>query len=239
MRRLLAGGVAALVLGGAIAAETEARAETPSTSGLHRAAGAAPTKLLCATRDGTRYKRKARPRQCTIFGPGGSFGGGVNLRKLRWHGWGHSRARARGIEIGFHRPPQHIRVRVQAWRPRMRCGHRVYTRFKARSRFGTSRPRPHGCPGPTFPAAKAPPAHGWDHVCGSQVRPGAGWYRVRAYNVVCPTARRVARRFWNSGGRDPGRWNCQDKRLGTEVWQADCTRRRNRQHQHVRFIYGA
>jgi hypothetical protein len=86
--------------------------------------------------------------------------------------------------------------------------------------------------------ASAAPSHGWNHHCGSQPQPGAGWYNVRSFNVNCPKARSVARRFWNSGGDGPRDWNCKSKRLGDEVWRADCTRRRGK-HRHVRFIYGA
>jgi hypothetical protein len=72
-------------------------------------------------------------------------------------------------------------------------------------------------------ASAAPPEHGWDHRCGSQARPGAGWYNVRAYNVGCRTARRVARRFTWGGHPDTGRWHCQYKQIATEIWQTNCT----------------
>jgi hypothetical protein len=155
---LVVASVAAVVIGGGLAATVEGQDKGPGDRGSGHSSPAAglmkkraASKLLCATRDGTRYVRRKKPKRCTIFGPGGTFGGGVNLRKLRpWHGWGKGQARARGIERGFHLPPQHIKVKVRAWRPRMRCGHRVYTRFKVKSRFGTSRPKPAPCPGPVF-----------------------------------------------------------------------------------------
>lgn len=111
---------------------------------------AGSTAILCANSDGSEYRRKERPRKCAIFGRNGIFAGGVNLKKIRWKGWGQKRARAKAIECGFHLPCADIRARVRASKPRTRCGHRVYTRIKVRTRFGRATPRPAGCPGPVF-----------------------------------------------------------------------------------------
>ncbi len=103
--------------------------------------------IYCASPDGRFYVyRRPRPARCTVFGPGGSFGAGVSLTGLRWRHWGSSAASATGIEIGFRQEPAHIRVRVSAWRIRRDCrGHRVYTRLKAASRYGTTVTRPATC----------------------------------------------------------------------------------------------
>jgi hypothetical protein len=89
------------------------------------------------------------------------------------------------------------------------------------------------------PAAQAAPAHGWDHRCGSQPQAGAGWYNVRAYNLVCSEARRVARRYTYGQPGQPHGWRCDEKRIGDEVVRVDCIRRQRGEHQHVRFIVGA
>jgi hypothetical protein len=91
------------------------------------------------------------------------------------------------------------------------------------------------------PAAQAGSAHGhgFENRCGSQTQPGAGWFNVRSYNVGCPTARKLARRFTFGGPGDPPNWRCRQKRLGLEVVRVDCTRGDRGQHEHVRFIVGA
>jgi len=122
----------------------------PSVAALRSDAAQDKTFLLCANGDGDQYRRKAEPKQCVIFGPGGIFGGGVNLNSLDWKGWGDSTTTATGIECGFHLPCADINVRVKASRPRIRCGVRVYTRLKATSQHGSSTPSPSGCEGPTF-----------------------------------------------------------------------------------------
>jgi hypothetical protein len=72
------------------------------------------------------------------------------LKKLKWRDWGHEHANAKGIECGFHLPCEDIKAKVRAWRPRERCGKRVYTRLEATTRFGHSRADVQGCPGPAF-----------------------------------------------------------------------------------------
>jgi hypothetical protein len=123
---------------------------TPTMAAVGHTAAKAKTHLLCLNGDGSEYRRKERPKQCAIYGQGGIFAGGVNLKKLKWKAWGHKRAKAKGIECGFHLPCADIKAKVRAWRPRERCGHRVYTRLKATTRFGHSCADVQGCPGPAF-----------------------------------------------------------------------------------------
>ena len=81
--------------------------------------------------------------------------------------------------------------------------------------------------------------HGFENHCGSQQQPGAGWFNVRAHNVGCANARRVARRFTFGGPGDPAGWRCRDKRIGEEAVRVDCVRNDRGQHEHVRFVVGA
>jgi len=117
--------------------------------------GAQPTDktnryILCLNKQGTAYVPKVKPHRCAIYGRHGSFAGGVNLKQIHWHNWGHGRARAKAIECGFHLPCEHIRAHVRVRRLRGRCRRKVYPRLEAHTKFGTSRPRPPGCPGPAF-----------------------------------------------------------------------------------------
>jgi hypothetical protein len=74
---------------------------------------------------------KVRPRRCDTLGPRDSNAEGANLARLRWRSWGRRTARGRGIELGYHLPFAHIRVRVRAYR-RRRCpsGDYLYTRLR-------------------------------------------------------------------------------------------------------------
>jgi hypothetical protein len=113
------------------------------------AASAETTRIYCATKDGSEYVPKTAPRRCTVFGPGGTFGGGVNLVNLRWQGWGGASARAKGVERGFHLPFSRIRASVTAYRRKRDCtGRLAYTRLRARSKYGTTRVRVATCRGP-------------------------------------------------------------------------------------------
>ena len=110
----------------------------------------ARTTMFCADNEGRSYVPKSHPRSCTVFGPGGTFGGGVNLAKLRWKGWGGVTARATGLERGFHRPLSRIRVTVTLTRVRNgRCG-RTYGQLVATSKYGTTVRRLARCPRSTF-----------------------------------------------------------------------------------------
>ena len=100
------------------------------------------TRIYCASKDGSRYVPKVAPSRCTAFGPGGSFGGGVNLASLDWTGWGGPTASAKGIERGFHQPLSNIPVSVKAYRRKRDCtGRLTYTRLRATSTQGTTRVR--------------------------------------------------------------------------------------------------
>ena len=105
------------------------------------------TNILCLNTAGTEYVVRYRPRSCAHFGPGGSFGGGVNLKRIRWRSWNEPSVRGRARECGFHLPCENIRVRIRAYRRRRACGRVVFTRLKAVSRFGTTVVRLKRCPG--------------------------------------------------------------------------------------------
>lgn len=96
------------------------------------------------------YVRREKPKRCTRFGPRDVFAGGIYLKKIRWKNWGAPIARGKAIECGAHLPCQDIRVKVKAYRPADRCGHRVYTKINAKSKHGRSRTRTVVCPGPPF-----------------------------------------------------------------------------------------
>jgi hypothetical protein len=112
-------------------------------------ASAKPTRISCLNKGGSAYRYKRKPRSCAIFGPGGAFAGGVDLKKLAWTGWGRKTAKARGVECGFDAECSDIDVKVKAYRRRTGCnGKRAYTRIKATSQFGTTVARVPRCPGP-------------------------------------------------------------------------------------------
>jgi hypothetical protein len=111
------------------------------------AAAAKRTHIMCLNEAGTEYVAKYRPRTCAHFGPGGAFGGGVNLRRIRWRSWNRPVVRGRARECGFSLPCSNIRVRIRAYRRRRACGRVVFTRLKARSSFGTTVVRLRRCPG--------------------------------------------------------------------------------------------
>ena len=104
------------------------------------------TRIYCASKDGSRYVPKVAQSRCTVFGPGGSFGGGVNLARLDWSGWGGPTAEAQGLERGFHVPLSEIPVSVKAYRRKRDCtGRLTYTRLRATSTNGTTRVRLQVC----------------------------------------------------------------------------------------------
>jgi hypothetical protein len=74
--------------------------------------------------------------------------------------------------------------------------------------------------------------------CGDQPGRGAGWYNVKAANVKCATARKVAKQFW-FGDPGPLGFRCDSNQIGTELSRAKCVRRRSGQKQIVKFEYGA
>lgn len=96
--------------------------------------------LLCLpNKTSERREVREKPRRCTTLGPRNGFSDSVNLVKVRWRGWGRRVARGRGIERGFKLPLTRIRVRLTAYRRRHVCGgDYLYTRLKARSRYGVT-----------------------------------------------------------------------------------------------------
>jgi hypothetical protein len=110
------------------------------------ASAIANVSIICLNSRGTRYIRKQVPVHCAHFGPGGSFAGGVNLKKLDWSKWTRVQGKAMGRECGFQLPCSSITARVSAYRVRRRCGVRVYTRLKSISGYGTTRVKLKGCP---------------------------------------------------------------------------------------------
>jgi hypothetical protein len=88
--------------------------------------------------------------------------------------------------------------------------------------------------------AAAVPNHGWDERCGQRFPNGFGWFDLKAYNVACSVARKAANRYVFGSDPSPKGWGrCRERQIGDEVWKVDCTRRKNGEHQHVRFKYGA
>jgi hypothetical protein len=104
------------------------------------------TNILCLNSAGTAYVVRYRPGKCAVLGPGGSFGGGVNLRRIHWRSWNEPSVRGRARECGFHLPCSNTKVRIRAYRRRHACGRVVYTRLKAKSSFGTTVVRVPRCP---------------------------------------------------------------------------------------------
>jgi len=88
-----------------------------------------------------------------------------------------------------------------------------------------------------FPTG-ASAGHGFPKFCGSQSGVGAGWYNVEAFNVKCSTARRVAKRYWQTGDHRFNGWKCDSDGSG-ELFFADCKRKKHGRHQHLRFEYGS
>jgi hypothetical protein len=105
------------------------------------------THILCLNKAGSTYVVKYRPGSCAVFGPGGTFGGGVNLKHIHWKRWNRPSVTGRARECGFHLPCENVRVRVRAYRRRHACGRVVFTRLKAVSKFGTTVVRLRRCPG--------------------------------------------------------------------------------------------
>lgn len=140
----------ALVVVAALIAITLAglRPAAPAFADHASARPAALTYVHCLTRTGSYYQARSRPSACTHFGPGGTFGRGVNLVGLTWSSWGGAVARGTGRERGFHLPYSNIPATVTAYAPAVGCaGRRVYTRLKATTRYGTTIVPLRRCPG--------------------------------------------------------------------------------------------
>ena len=87
--------------------------------------------------------------------------------------------------------------------------------------------------------SSASAGHGFPDFCGSQPGMGAGWYDVEAFHVKCSTARKVAKRYWETREQRFNGWKCDSDQQGVELFFADCKRNRHGRHQHLRFEYGS
>jgi hypothetical protein len=140
MAHVAGGAFAALLFAGpSLAGEA-----TPPTRRAQANAAVQPLIRCAKSPSGTVLR--IRPTTCTIFGPGGSFAGGVNLARLHWISWGSSTAVGSGIEQGFHLPLEHIKVTVTLSRIVSCGGKRFYTRAQVTSGYGTTVAHPIGCP---------------------------------------------------------------------------------------------
>jgi hypothetical protein len=108
---------------------------------------AKPIAYVACNPDGGSAVLRQHPLHCTILPPSAAFAEGVNLKSLNWKHWGTERATLKGIEVGFHLPPENIKVHGSAYRlrPSPCGGQMVYTRVKVTSRFGTTVARPKAC----------------------------------------------------------------------------------------------
>jgi hypothetical protein len=146
MRKLAISAVAAIAL---LSVPGGAQGDSPQGPAAG-AAKAKPTRVSCSNKGGTKYILSRKPARCDIFGPNGSFGGGVALKSLKWKHWGRKTATATGIECGFKADCVNVSVKVKAYRLR-KCGSkRSYTRVKTTSKFGSTTARPPRCGGSAY-----------------------------------------------------------------------------------------
>jgi len=90
----------------------------------------------------------------------------------------------------------------------------------------------------TVPSAAAAD-HDFPQDCGSQNRPGGGWYDLRGYNVACSVARTFARKYTYQGFHE-GSWSCHSRPAGYEQSFFSCKRSKpGVGHQHVIFYIGS
>lgn len=90
-------------------------------------------------------------------------------------------------------------------------------------------------PAGAHPASKA-------EKCGKHIVNGGGWYKLKAKNVSCQGARKLANHFvFKAGGVDDGfhDWVCAKAQIGDEVWTVQCSREKGTKTQEVSFLYGA
>jgi hypothetical protein len=141
--------IAALALTAVLAclatASATATAERPRVIGGGARVAASAVEVVCNDRLAKPAVRVA-PTKCTILPPSASFAQGLNLARLRWRGWGGGSATGTGFERGFHLPLSNEPVAVVAYRIVV-CpnGRRLYTRFRASSRLGTTNAHAQGC----------------------------------------------------------------------------------------------
>jgi hypothetical protein len=90
------------------------------------------------------------------------------------------------------------------------------------------------------PAGAQPSAKG--EKCGKHVVNGGGWWKLKAKNVSCKGARKLADHFvFKAGGVDDRfhDWVCAKAQIGDEVWTVQCSREKGTKTQEVTFEYGA
>jgi hypothetical protein len=90
------------------------------------------------------------------------------------------------------------------------------------------------------PATAAPKGHA--EKCGKHVVNGSGWFKLKATNVSCKGARKLADHFvFKAGGVDDRfhDWVCAKAQIGDEVWTVQCSRTKGTTDQEVTFEYGA
>ena len=92
------------------------------------------------------------------------------------------------------------------------------------------------------PLAGAPAASAGSFTqCGDGQVNGSGWYNLKAENVACNPARKLADHYvFEAGGNDDGfkGWSCAEQQVGDEVWKVKCGRDKNG-GQRAKFKYGA
>ena len=90
-------------------------------------------------------------------------------------------------------------------------------------------------------AAAGPPgaAAAFDRNCGDQPKRGFMWFDVRADNIGCRKARRVANRYTFTSDKTPFGFKCGRRQVGDEVWAVRCGRDTAGGRQRVAFKYGA
>lgn len=95
-----------------------------------------------------------------------------------------------------------------------------------------------------IPVAGAGPAsaRGSFSQCGDGQVNGSGWYNLKALNVSCGAARKLADHYvFEAGGNDDGfkGWSCAQEQLGDELWRVRCERQKHGSDQRAKFKYGA
>ena len=137
---------------------------------------AKPKRLNCVNKGGTAYVFKKRPRACAVFGPGGTFGGGVDLKRLEWKGLGHQdrASHRRRVRLPA-RLLEHRRDREGVSPTHMRLAARLHPpegEVDVRHQHGRRSPLP--APGLTAPPSRPrlrPPRHP-DAPARRRARPG-------------------------------------------------------------------
>jgi hypothetical protein len=91
-------------------------------------------------------------------------------------------------------------------------------------------------------AGAAPASAGSFTQCGDGQVNGSGWYNLRAKNVACNPARKLADHYvFEAGGNDDGfkGWSCVETQIGDELWTVKCGRGKAGVTQRAKFRFGA